>query len=137
MMIADTSFLIDIMKSDEEAINKAKDLEKKGVAIMITSISIFELSVGVTDTFEVKTRPALVLFKEYGNVVIAGITSNTGMDGVPFLKSEGAIKDSVIKLNYIFTVSEQMISKVLLHLTSEKRELIYSELMRRLNPLNL
>jgi predicted nucleic acid-binding protein len=47
-MIADTSFLIDIMKSDEEAINKAKDLKKKGVAIMITSISIFELFVGVT-----------------------------------------------------------------------------------------
>ncbi|MHB8361467.1 MAG: type II toxin-antitoxin system PemK/MazF family toxin [Thermoplasmataceae archaeon] len=90
-----------------------------------------------TDTFEVKTRPALVLFKDYGNVVIAGITSNMGMDGVPFLKSEGAVKDSVIKLNYIFTVSEQMISKVLLRLTSEKRELIYSELIHRLNSLNL
>ncbi|MHB8361114.1 MAG: PIN domain-containing protein [Thermoplasmataceae archaeon] len=47
-MIADTSFIIDIMKSDAGAVNKTKDLEKIGVAIMITSISIFELFVGVT-----------------------------------------------------------------------------------------
>ena len=28
------------------------------------------------DTHEIKTRPALVLFEEYGSVVVAGITSN-------------------------------------------------------------
>ena len=47
-MIADTSFLIDIMKSDKEAIKKAEEIEKKGNTISITSISIFELFVGVT-----------------------------------------------------------------------------------------
>jgi len=29
-----------------------------------------------TDTFEVKTRPAVVLFEEYDNVVVAGVTSS-------------------------------------------------------------
>jgi mRNA interferase MazF len=54
-----------------------------------------------TSTREVKTRPAVVLFEELGNVVIAGITSNLKMKGIPLKRSEGAIKDSVIKLNYI------------------------------------
>ena len=49
------------------------------------------------DTFEIKTRPALVLFEEFGNVVVAGITSNTKMHGIPLTKGEGAIKDSIIK----------------------------------------
>ncbi|MGC8506359.1 MAG: type II toxin-antitoxin system VapC family toxin [Thermoplasmata archaeon] len=46
-MIADTSFLVDIMKSDKEAIKKAKEIEKTGNTIAVTSISIFELFVGV------------------------------------------------------------------------------------------
>ncbi len=47
-MIADTSFLIDIMKYDKDAIKKAEEIEKKGNTIAITSISIFELFIGVT-----------------------------------------------------------------------------------------
>ena len=47
-MIADTSFLIEIMKSDKEAIKKAEEIENKGSTIAVTSISIFELFVGVT-----------------------------------------------------------------------------------------
>ena len=35
-----------------------------------------------TDTYEIKTRPAVVLFEEFGNVVVAGITSNPNMKGV-------------------------------------------------------
>ncbi len=46
-MIADTSFLIDIMKSDIRVIEKAEEIEKKGITIAVTSISIFELFVGV------------------------------------------------------------------------------------------
>jgi mRNA interferase MazF len=36
-------------------------------------------SVQFTDTAEVKVRPAVVLFEEYGNVVVAGVTSNLKM----------------------------------------------------------
>lgn len=87
-----------------------------------------------TDTFEVKTRPAVVLFEEYGNVVVAGVTSNLEMKGIPLYKKEGAIKDSVIKLNYIFTISERMIKKILFLLTAEKKRLLVSELVKKLQP---
>lgn len=89
-----------------------------------------------TDTFEVKTRPAVVLFEEFGNVVIAGVTSNLSMKGIPLTKKEGAIKDSVIKLNYIFTVSKFMISKVLFHLSVKKKHTLFKELVNYLSPLN-
>jgi mRNA interferase MazF len=35
-----------------------------------------------TDTFEVKTRLALILFEEQGNIVVAGITSNLKVKGI-------------------------------------------------------
>ena len=85
-----------------------------------------------TDTFEVKKRPALVLFSEYGNVVVAGITSNSGMKGIALTKKEGAMHDSVIKLNYIFTISEKMIIKNLFSVSSEKRKIIKHELTKKL-----
>ena len=85
-----------------------------------------------TDTFETKTRPAVVLFEEYGNIVIAGITSNTEMKGIPLTKKEGAVQESVIKLNYIFTISEKMIKKFLFNLSPEKRTLIVSEFIKKL-----
>lgn len=85
-----------------------------------------------TDTFEVKTRPSVVLFEELGNVVVAGITSNTKMEGIQLTKKEGAVKDSVIKVNYIFTVSDKMIKKSLFSLTKEKKDLLISEIIKRL-----
>ena len=83
-----------------------------------------------TDTFEVKERPAVVLFEEYGNVVVAGITSNREMEGIPLTKKEGAVKESVIKINYIFTISEKMIKKPLFKLSTEKKDLIVSEIVK-------
>ena len=90
-------------------------------------------NVQFTDTFEIKTRPALVLFEELGNVVVAGITTNTKMKGVSLLKKEGAIKDSVIKLNYIFTVHEKMIEKNLFSISTEKKQIVKNELIKRIN----
>ena len=86
-----------------------------------------------TDTFEIKTRPAVVLFEEYGNIVVAGITSNLEMDGIPLTKKEGAVKDSVIKINYIFTISDKMVKKRLFSLSQEKKKILISELIKRLN----
>lgn len=88
-----------------------------------------------TDTFEVKKRPALILFEEMDNFVVAGITSNLEMKGIPLTKKEGAIKDSVIKLNYIFTISKFMIEKVLFSLSKEKKKYIFDELVKRLEIL--
>ena len=89
-----------------------------------------------TDTFEVKKRPALVLFEEYDNVVVAGITSNLEMKGIPLTKKEGAVKDSVIKLNYIFTVSKIMVEKTLFHLSEEKKKIVFDELISKLKYLS-
>ena len=88
-----------------------------------------------TDTFEIKKRPALVLFEEFDNVVVAGITSNLQMKGIPLTKKEGAIKDSVIKLNYIFTISKAMIYKNLFHLSKRKKQLVFNELTKHLSEL--
>ena len=85
-----------------------------------------------TDTFEVKVRPSVVLFEELGNIVVAGITSNTNMEGIQLTKKEGAIKESVIKLNYIFTISSKMVKKQLFSLTKEKKYLLISEIIKRL-----
>lgn len=85
-----------------------------------------------TDTFETKKRPAVVLFEEYGNVVVAGVTSNTVMNGIPLTRKEGAIKDSIIKINYIFTISEKMIEKHLFSLTHEKKKMLVAEIIKRL-----
>lgn len=88
-----------------------------------------------TDTFEVKKRPAVVLFEEFNNIVVSGITSNLEMGGVPLTKKEGAIKDSVIKLNYIFTISSAMVEKTLFSLSKEKKKRIYSEFIGKLDGL--
>ena len=89
-----------------------------------------------TDTFEIKKRPALVLFEELDNIVVAGITSNTKMKGIPLSKEDGIKKDSVIKLNYIFTISTAMISKTLFHLNTKKKQMVFNELQKRLSELN-
>lgn len=88
-----------------------------------------------TDSFEVKKRPAVVLFEEFGNVVVAGITSNLKMKGISLSKKEGAIKDSVIKLNYIFTLTEKAISKKLFLLSKEKKKLLQTEISKKLEGL--
>ena len=92
-------------------------------------------TVPFTDVSDAKLRPGLVLFEEFGNIVIAGITSNLGMKGVPLSKAEGAIKDSVIKLNYIFTISDAMVYKTLFKLNEKKRKIVFDELVKRLQNL--
>mgnify|MGYP001571871945 CR=1 FL=1 len=86
-----------------------------------------------TDTYEIKTRPAVVLFEEFGNIIVMGITSNLKMEGIPLTMKDGAVKDSIIKINYIFTISEKMIKKTLFSLNEEKKKNIVTELIKRLN----
>ena len=94
--------------------------------------SVVLAEVQFTDTFEIKKRPAVVLFEEDGNIVVMGVTSNTKMKGIPLARKDGALKDSIIKINYIFTISEKMIKKSLFALSKEKKSLIKEELMKKL-----
>lgn len=102
---------------------------------MLRSGDVILTKIQFADTFEIKTRPALILFEEHNNIVVAGITSSKKMQGVPLLKKEGAIKDSIIKLNYIFTISKDAVLKTLFHLNSEKKEIVFDELKKRLELL--
>ncbi len=92
-------------------------------------------TVQFTDTFEIKTRPAVVLFEELDNIVIAGVTSNTQMKGIALTKKDGAIKNSIIKTNYIFTISNLMIKKKLFALNKQKKIELYNDLIGKFSKL--
>jgi mRNA interferase MazF len=102
---------------------------------MYKSGDVILAQIQFTDTFEIKKRPAVVLFEEFGNVIVVGITSNLRMEGISLSKDEGAIKESIIKLNYIFTISNKMIIKKLFSLSLEKKKFLYQELIKRLSEL--
>lgn len=46
-MLADTSFIIDLMLNDRDAITKAKEMERENVGVLVSAPTIFELYVGV------------------------------------------------------------------------------------------
>ena len=102
---------------------------------MLKSGEVVLANVQFTDTFEIKKRPCVVLFEELGNVVIVGITSNKNMQGIQLTKQEGAIKDSVIKTNYIFTTTAAFIEKKLFELSPQKKKILYEELNKKLAKL--
>jgi len=102
---------------------------------MFSSGDIVLADVQFTDTFEVKKRPAVVLFEEFDNVVVAGVTSNTAMKGILLTKKDGAIKESVIKTNYIFTVPAAAVKKKLFSLNKSKKEELHRDLTEKLSGL--
>ena len=83
-----------------------------------------------------KIRPALVLFEEAGNVIIAGITTNLRMKGIPISTKEGAAQDSIIKLNYVFTITNDTILRTVFHLSRQKRQMVFKELKEKLETLD-
>ena len=85
------------------------------------------------DTNELKIRPVLVLFEEYGNIITAGITSNPHMKGIPLTLKEGMARDSIIKLNYIMTISQDAIKTQLLTISDDKKKIIKDYLMQKLD----
>jgi predicted nucleic acid-binding protein len=46
-LLADTAFIIDIMREDADAIKKGKDLSEDSVPVLVGTPTIFELYVGV------------------------------------------------------------------------------------------
>ena len=49
-MIADTCFIIDIMRNNPEAITKAQEMERNSIPLMVTAPTVFELNVGLSLT---------------------------------------------------------------------------------------
>lgn len=54
------------------------------------------------------------------------------MKGILLTRAEGAVKDSVIKTNYIFTVEKNMIVKKLFELSKEKKNIVCSDIKRKI-----
>jgi len=106
-------------------------MTKSGTAYKFGDVILAE--VPFTDSAQVKLRPAMVLFEELDNVIVAGITSNQNMHGIPVSRQEGMIADSVIKVNYIFTVSKQRIRKLIVTLSDEKKETVRQEIRKRMD----
>lgn len=102
---------------------------------MLESGQVVLAKVQFSDSFETKKRPAVVLFEELSNVVVAGITSNTQMRGIPLTKKEGAVRESVIKTNYIFTITDKAIEKKLFKLSKQKKIKLYEALNKKLEKL--
>jgi len=99
---------------------------------MLKSGDVILTSLQFADTFEIKKRPALILFEEYDNIVVAGITSNKDMKGIKISKKDGALKDSIIKTNYLFTISREMVFKKLFHLNREKKLEVFDEITKKI-----
>lgn len=92
-------------------------------------------TVQLADSKEMRTRAAVVLFEEYDSVAIAGITSNPYEKGIAVTKKEGAVRDGVIKLNYLFTVPRESLSAPLFRLSREKKKLVFDDLVKLLSGL--
>lgn len=105
------------------------------VSWLYNPVEVVLANIQFTDSFEVKKRPCVVLFEELGNVVVAGITSNKEMQGIPLTVKEGALKESVIKTNYIFTTSEHFIEKKLFTLSKDKKQVLFETLISKLSKL--
>ncbi len=102
---------------------------------MFKSGDVILTRIQFADTYDIKTRPVLVLFEELGNLVVAGITSNLNMKGISLTKEDGAVKESVIKLNYIFTISNNFVVKKLFSLNSKKKKQVFEEFVGKLSGL--
>jgi mRNA interferase MazF len=102
---------------------------------MPESGDVIVAQIGYADSTQSKIRPAVVLFVEPDNFIIATVTSNLKRAGIPISKSEGAVVDSVIRPNYIFTIAKNRISKVVFKLSKEKRQLLFKEIAKRFEQL--
>jgi len=77
------------------------------------------------DNSSSKVRPAFVWYSDF---VVIGITSNLKMSGILLTKKDGLYKDSILKLNYIFTLPKDSIIQEICYLSQEKRKEIYLRL---------
>ena len=54
------------------------------------------------------------------------------MQGISLTKQEGMVIDSIVKLNYIMTLTELMVKKYLFSISEEKKQQIKEELCEKL-----
>ncbi len=108
-MIADTSYFIDVMRGDARAISKAKELEANGIPIHLTSITVFELYVGIRlsnkSTEEksivhsvISSTPALAL--DFESASEGGLIFSARKKEGKTIDPEDAMIAGIVKLNH-------------------------------------
>lgn len=102
---------------------------------MYNSGDVILANISFVDSLKSKKRPAVILFQDYNNIIVAAITSNLSMDGVSLSIEDGMLKESVVKINYIFTITQEQIDKKLLELSLNKKKEIYKNLELKLKGL--
>lgn len=88
-MIADTSFVIDLMKKLPEAEAKLVELEKRSEQVLITSISVFELAEGYSrgkpdDNSKISRfldYESVIVFEPHGALAAGEIKSRLKKEG--------------------------------------------------------
>ena len=116
-LLADTSFIIDVLVGDKSAIEKTREIEDKGITIMVSVITLFELYVGITlskKASEEKNRINTVIEslpllhfdlesskeagKIYGDKIKAGLT----------IDSEDAMIAGIAKVNHVKVITRNL-----------------------------
>jgi len=60
-LLADTSFLIDLMVGDKAAVERAREIEAKGTPLIVSAPTVFELYVGISLSRKAEEGKARVL----------------------------------------------------------------------------
>jgi predicted nucleic acid-binding protein len=60
-LLADTSFLIDLMVGDKAAVEKAREIEAKGTPLIVSAPTVFELYVGISLSRKAEEGKARIL----------------------------------------------------------------------------
>ena len=102
-MILDTTTIIDILRGNEEILNKIKGLENKNEPLMTTSISVFEIWQGNEDISNIKKR------KKIQELLNSLITLNFDVDSA---KEAGSIHGMLRKKGRMIDPEDSMIAGI-------------------------
>ncbi len=56
MILADTSFIIDVMKGEKAAYKKLEELKRGGISLLVSTITMYELYAGVSQAVKMKNE---------------------------------------------------------------------------------
>ncbi len=96
-MIADSSFIIDIMRNKNSAVLKLKDLASKGEPLLVTPLTIFELSSGVAlcNRSEDEKKKILTITQKLPIAHLTTIAAELGGELDGSLKKKGNTLDPI------------------------------------------
>ena len=78
-MILDTSFIIDFLKNDESAVEKARKLKEENVPLATTTINVFELWQGASDIKNEEKKSKILKF--LSSIGLLGFDFESARDG--------------------------------------------------------